>query len=133
VARSKSFNSIFIKRSSSTVVTICKANSDLNGDLIIASASSSRLLVLELCDYTNMAPVYVIYSYQESSCLVYAWKVGTVTDLVRDGHLQFVCVCGGVGGRRGAISWRFGRLVAGCQHLCHDSFTALNIAEVKCS
>ena len=48
--------------------------------------------MLDLRGYTNMAPVYV--SYQESSCLVYAWKVDTMTDLIRDGHKQFVCVLG---------------------------------------
>jgi hypothetical protein len=115
-----------MERSSSYMVTICNPNCDLNVGLI-ASVSSSRLLVLELCGYTNMAPVY--FSYQESSCLVYAWKFDTMTVLVRDGHMQFVCVCVCVW----AISWRFGRLVAGSQRLCHDSFTALSIAAVKCS
>lgn len=81
--------------------------------------------MLDLRGYTNMAPVYV--SYQESSCLVYAWKVDTMTDLIRDGHKQFVCVC------VRAISWRFGRLVADCQRLCHDSFTALRVVAVKWS
>ena len=54
------------------MVTICDPNIDLNFGLS-ASVSSSRLLVLELCGYTNMTPVYV--KYQESSCLIYAWEV----------------------------------------------------------
>jgi len=61
-----------MERSSSYMVTICDPNIDLNFGLS-ASVSSSRLLVLELCGYTNMTPVYV--KYQESSCLIYAWEV----------------------------------------------------------
>jgi len=87
-----SFNSTFMERSSSFRGYSWQSQqlSNLHFGLT-ASVSSSRLLVLELRGYTNMAPVYV--SYQESSCLVYAWKVDNVTDLVRDGHTQFVCVC----------------------------------------
>lgn len=70
---------------------------------------------------TQIWPQYV--SYQERSCLVYAWKVYSVTDLIRDGHTQFVCV--------GAISWRFGRLVAGCQRQFYSAETCSSEMELK--